>query len=166
MFLQHIFASLNFPPSGWSKAEEQYWCLQLRHQDEDGDDNDDDDVMTMMVLVVMMLVVILKIGSIFLSTTQTTTSIFLPRVNVGNPLRGKTSHTDWRGWEIRDYTISVKSQMVMMMMTVTKMMLLIIMISHRLGKLRNRRRKNHFFCHITYRISLCSKKMAVLGKIL
>ena len=43
MFLQHIFASLNFPPSGWSKAEEQYWCLQLRHQDEDGDDGDDDD---------------------------------------------------------------------------------------------------------------------------
>ena len=41
MFLQHIFASLNFPPSGWSKAEEQYWCLQLRHQDEDGDDDDD-----------------------------------------------------------------------------------------------------------------------------
>ena len=44
MFLQHIFASLNFPPSGWSKAEEQYWCLQLRHQDEDGDDDGDDDV--------------------------------------------------------------------------------------------------------------------------
>ena len=43
MFLQHIFASLNFPPSGWSKAEEQYWCLQLRHQDEDGDDDDDGD---------------------------------------------------------------------------------------------------------------------------